>query len=246
MKRIWTIAIVLLLGFGSSVKAVNQAVLFTPEERIIAGIGQSFGMKLALDSGVVGAHAYRVTFAFDTTVIRLDSIVMSPEWRAVTGLTPPFFYYQDSTDVDSLGTPVWYIDLFSAFLGSQYQINGYVDVATIWFHSAQPGISPLQFRQFVVQNSLLQFVANSSKNALILVCPLPPGYVYFGDLDRTGNIDIGDLTFMINFLFLLGPEPQPIILAADVTCDDGVDIGDLTALIDHLFISFSPLCNHCP
>jgi hypothetical protein len=171
---------------------------------------------------------------------------MSPEWRAVTGLTPPFFYYQDSLDVDSLGHPIWYIDLFSAFLGSQYQISGYVNVATLHFHSLAPGVSPLEFQEYVVQNSLLQFVASSSQNALILVCPLPPGYVFFGDFDRSGGIDIGDLTFLIDFMFLLGPEPEPIILAADVTCDGGVDIGDLTVLIDHLFLSFTPLCNHCP
>lgn len=48
--------------------------------------------------------------------------------------------------------------------------------------------------------------------------------------------DIGDLTYLIRYLFISGPVP-PYEPAADVDGVPGIDIGDVTFLISYLFIS---------
>jgi len=65
-----------------------------------------------------------------------------------------------------------------------------------------------------------------------------------GDCDHNGSIDVGDLTWLISFLFMQGPSPIPEG-SGDVDCAPGIDVADLTALISHLFITFDPLCDGC-
>ena len=68
------------------------------------------------------------------------------------------------------------------------------------------------------------------------------------DNDPSGEIDLGDLTFLIAYLFLDGPDPDPA-WAADMDCSGGeypVDLGDLTHLIAYLFLSGPVPCAACP
>ncbi len=55
-----------------------------------------------------------------------------------------------------------------------------------------------------------------------------------GDVDASGSIDVGDLTYLVAYLFQGGPEPQPLA-TGDVDCSGGVDVGDLTYLVAYLF-----------
>jgi hypothetical protein len=68
-------------------------------------------------------------------------------------------------------------------------------------------------------------------------------------IDLTGNIDgdpedqvdLGDLTALIDYLFISFTEPDCTEEAnVDGDAEGLVDLGDLTALIDYLFISFTP------
>ncbi len=58
-----------------------------------------------------------------------------------------------------------------------------------------------------------------------------------GDTDFNGDVDIGDLTQLIGYLFINGGEPRPVAESGDYNCDDIIDIGDLTKLIGYLFSS---------
>lgn len=64
------------------------------------------------------------------------------------------------------------------------------------------------------------------------------------DCDPGDNIDIGDLTLLVDNLFI---SFAPLCCPAEANIDGvgDVDIGDLTLLVDNLFISFTPLPN-CP
>ncbi len=64
------------------------------------------------------------------------------------------------------------------------------------------------------------------------------------DCGADDNVDIGDLTVLIDHMFI---SFTPLCCMAEANTDDnaGIDISDLTRLIDHLFISFSPLAT-CP
>ncbi|UCC43801.1 MAG: S8 family serine peptidase [Candidatus Zixiibacteriota bacterium] len=63
-----------------------------------------------------------------------------------------------------------------------------------------------------------------------------------GDADGNGtDPDIGDLTYLINYLFIDGPAPDPYI-SGSVDCNEIIDIGDITALIGYLFIAGDEPC----
>ncbi len=55
-----------------------------------------------------------------------------------------------------------------------------------------------------------------------------------GDVNDDGIIDVGDVIYLINYLFIEGPAPVPLA-AGDLNCDELVDIGDVVCLINYLF-----------
>jgi hypothetical protein len=62
-----------------------------------------------------------------------------------------------------------------------------------------------------------------------------------GDLTGDGLIDIGDLTYLIAYLYIDPESPSPGV-TGDVDCNDVIDIGDLTALIAYLYIQGDAPC----
>ncbi len=57
-----------------------------------------------------------------------------------------------------------------------------------------------------------------------------------GDVTGDMKIDIGDVVFLINYLYKSGPAPDPLE-AGDVECSGRVDIGDVIYLLNYLFKS---------
>jgi len=57
---------------------------------------------------------------------------------------------------------------------------------------------------------------------------------YRGDANRSGSVEMGDIVFLITYLFKGGPLPTPIS-TGDVNCDRVVDLGDAVFLISYLF-----------
>jgi subtilisin family serine protease len=57
------------------------------------------------------------------------------------------------------------------------------------------------------------------------------------DNDSSGVIDVGDLSYLISYLYQQGPAPFPSLDLANWDCDNsgGVDIADLTGLIAYLY-----------
>ena len=64
----------------------------------------------------------------------------------------------------------------------------------------------------------------------------------FGDANGDGLIDLGDVVFLVNYLYRNGPAPENS-LAGDVNCDGIVDLGDVIYLINYLFKGGPP--PHC-
>lgn len=60
------------------------------------------------------------------------------------------------------------------------------------------------------------------------------------DCDPGNNVDIADLSRIIDYLYI---SFVPLCCTAEANCDGsgGIDISDLSALIDYLYISFTPL-----
>ncbi len=65
------------------------------------------------------------------------------------------------------------------------------------------------------------------------------GYWYMpGDINRDRIVDIGDVIYLINYLFISGASPD-IFESGDVNGDELIDIGDVVYLINYLFIGGS-------
>ena len=62
-----------------------------------------------------------------------------------------------------------------------------------------------------------------------------------GDVNKDGNVNSGDVVYLINYLFVGGPEPQPW-KSGDVNCDGSISSADIVYLINYLFIGGPPPC----
>ncbi|MDP2960218.1 MAG: dockerin type I domain-containing protein, partial [candidate division Zixibacteria bacterium] len=74
------------------------------------------------------------------------------------------------------------------------------------------------------------------------------GYWYGGklflgaDVNETGNTSLGDIVYLINYLFKFGPEPDPMY-GADTNGDGKVSLSDIVWLINYIFkFGPSPVC----
>jgi hypothetical protein len=65
------------------------------------------------------------------------------------------------------------------------------------------------------------------------------GIHYSGDINLDGSTNIGDVIFLINYLYISGPAPEPLKLG-DVNCDNEVNVADVIFLINFLFNNGPP------
>lgn len=56
----------------------------------------------------------------------------------------------------------------------------------------------------------------------------------YGDCDQSGDINIGDVVYTLNFIFKDGQAPIPL-RSGDANCDENVNIGDAIYLISYIF-----------
>jgi len=55
-----------------------------------------------------------------------------------------------------------------------------------------------------------------------------------GDVNGDGEVDLGDVLYLISYLYKGGPAPQPMA-AGDVNCDGTIDLGDVLYLTSYLY-----------
>jgi hypothetical protein len=61
--------------------------------------------------------------------------------------------------------------------------------------------------------------------------------VICGDTNGDEIVDIGDVVYLVSYLYKSGPPPQcePVSECGDVNLDDIVDIGDVLYLVNYLY-----------
>lgn len=228
---------------GSANSAPENRIRFLQSENIVQQVGDSLIVNLSLDSGVQLVHGYRVRFSFDTTILRLDNISATPAWNA-GGFN--FFFYKDTLIIDPTTQDTSLYDLGSYYLGRSLHIDGYADIARFKFTALQTGATFLWFDYVLVQDTLLNLVTNRRTDAVIFVCPFPPGFIFYGDLTHDNRIDLSDLSTLVAYLLGGGATLSPITLVADWNCSGVVDLSDLSAMISYLITTSPKPCNLCP
>ncbi len=67
-----------------------------------------------------------------------------------------------------------------------------------------------------------------------------------GDANGTGNVDVSDAVYIVNYVFVSGsPTPDPIE-AADANCNGEVDVSDAVYIVNFIFVDGPAPCSNCP
>jgi len=91
---------------------------------------------------------------------------------------------------------------------------------------------------------LLSFIITIALIALTVIAAAEP-YVC-GDANGSGEIDIDDVVYIINYIFAAGPEPIPVE-SGDANASGEVDIDDVVYLISYIFSGGpDPVCYTTP
>lgn len=62
-----------------------------------------------------------------------------------------------------------------------------------------------------------------------------------GDANADGVVDVGDVVYLVNYLYKGGTAPDPLD-AGDANCDGVINLGDVVYLVNYLFRGGSPPC----
>ncbi len=84
----------------------------------------------------------------------------------------------------------------------------------------------------------MRFVGDDDLSVVPVVTRCEPEFIR-GDANGDGEIDIGDVVYLINYIFTGGPAPEPLE-AGNVDCEEGIDISDVIYLINYLFLGGPP------
>jgi len=63
-----------------------------------------------------------------------------------------------------------------------------------------------------------------------------------GDVNGSGEINMADVLFVVNYLYKSGPAPVPLE-TGDVNCDEEINLGDVLYLVSYLYQGGSPPCS---
>jgi hypothetical protein len=58
---------------------------------------------------------------------------------------------------------------------------------------------------------------------------------YRGDVNNDGIVNIGDVVYLVSYLYRGGPAPVPTLSEGDVNCDGIVNVGDIVFLVSYLY-----------
>ena len=66
-----------------------------------------------------------------------------------------------------------------------------------------------------------------------------------GNVNGDGQVNVGDIVSLINFVFDKGPEPE-MIENGNVNCDPAVNVGDIVYMVNYVFSDGPDPCVDCP
>jgi len=111
------------------------------------------------------------------------------------------------------------------------------------------GTTPIEFDSLAVGEtpfSTVPLTGTLSLDGTLTFTSNKPDFVcdcFPGDANNSGNLNILDVTYLINYLYKGGPAPMPYPLCnGDANCNCAVNILDATYLINYLYIMGQPPC----
>jgi predicted outer membrane repeat protein len=122
-------------------------------------------------------------------------------------------------------------------IAGQYGIDGNI--------SLDPEFCDTSMNDYRLQSTSPCAPANNDCNELIGAFGVGCGDYLCGDANSSGDVDIDDVVYLINYIFGGGPPPDPLEVG-DVDCSGFIDIDDVVYLINYIFAGGPEPCASCP
>ena len=81
---------------------------------------------------------------------------------------------------------------------------------------------------FIVPHVISQWQNNNSYDFSTTVAP-------YGDADGSGDLNIGDATYLIKYIFVSGTAPVYDIRMGDADCDGSINVSDALTIVKFVF-----------
>jgi hypothetical protein len=188
-------------------------------------------VNISADGGLAGVKAMRLDIDIDPSVAVVDTALaeMGSMFKQSDTVTFYFHYYTPDS-------ARFTVDI--AVLSGLETVDGPGLIVTFPLNTVGFGETDIAIGDYRIRDVENNPIYAGVQNGWLKVCQ------FVGDMNADNRIDIGDLTYLIVFLYLNGPDPNPWA-SGDVNCDGLVDIGDLTHLIGYLYIDARPICEVC-
>lgn len=224
--------------FGAGTMQYGPVSGFSFQMPDLLGEGRWYWRAFAVDSaGNTSDSTLRATFILDTQTPPMP-VPLSPEDGAV--LKPDTMYFTWTTGVQPLweiAPEYYYVHISKLPTFAEFSVfTGFVYNDTLIF----PGSNLLEgttyywrLKAFDSAGHFTNYTTGVSFSYRTWVC---------GDVTGDGvNVNLTDLTYLVNYLFQSGPPPASV-QAADGNCDGQLNLTDLTRLVNYLFVNNQPLC----
>lgn len=210
---------------------------------IVADVFDGFGGDAQSDNSIMqissGGQPSPIGISQSTANKILAGYVYASGWPTITVISPT-------------GGEIWCVDSLVCIVWTSFSLPGDVKIEL----STNSGSSwDTELTDSTPNDGEYCFPCPDvrSDNCRVKISDTSSGYVYGesehdftiylpGDVDQDGVIELGDVLYLISYLYKLGPAPDPLV-TGDVNCDGIVDLGDVLYLISYLYKGGPPpLC----
>ena len=239
IRHIFLISVLCLLLGGLFAEGQAGVIYVDPELWWTCVDGISW-IDVMAGTQIDSVHSYACLMYVDPSKVSLDSVARGTILDTIFGQhdTVWFGWEYDNHFPDSL--------YFGASIfGYGAYVNGPGQLGRIWFKGKQEGETPVTFGWAILRDPY--HPSGPGMEVIILtgkIVVLGAGF-RFGDANSDSTIDIGDIVYLINYLFKNGPDALPWWFVGDANCDKSTDVSDVVYLINYLFKNGPEPCYPC-
>jgi hypothetical protein len=240
ITRYVILASVLCLLLGVLSGSGNAQLVFVDPGVWYVCVDSITGVDVRVDALLDSIHSYAFLMYIDTTKVFLDSVSRGAILDHIFGQYDTVWFGWEYNDhfPDSLyfGASIFGYGTF---------VNGPGQLGRIWIKGKRAGQTPVAFGWCILRDPYHPSgpgMPITKEDGLIIV--FGPG-IRFGDVNADGRIELGDVVYLINYLYKSGSAPLPWWFIGDTDCNKLVDLGDLVYLINYLYKSGAEPCHPC-
>jgi len=181
---------------------------------------------------VAGVNSERFKIAFSDPFV--DNAEFGAPGRVGNGIIIPHSFPHAPTvhnDEGNVSHDIYDAEIPSVSPGGEWWLPGYAVNGDpgYWVWNFHDQNVPEEFEPMTAQ-----WNGTSPIHTEVEYCVHISPWDYRGDANNDGIVDVGDVVYLIAFLYRGGPVPVPMSVG-DVNCDGIVDVGDVVFLINYLY-----------